>query len=258
MSHVHPRAEVDPSAKLAQSAEVGAFATVGPEVELAEDTWVGPHAHVTGRTTVGAGTRIFSFAVVGEDPQDKSFSGETSELLIGRGNVIREHCSIHTGTRKGGRLTRIGDDNLFMNSVHVGHDAVIGSHCIVATFCAIAGHVVIEDHAVLGAYTGVHQLCRVGESAMAAGGSKCSQDVPPFSLVHGDRARLAGLNVIGMRRRNFSRQQIAAVKRAYHLIFSSKLRLEEALSRVREELPDSAEVERLLRFLESSERGFCR
>ena len=196
MPRVHPRAEVDPGAKLAQSAAVGAFAVVGPEVELADDVWIGPHAYLTGRTTVGPGTSIFSFAVVGEDPQDKSFTGETSELLIGAGNVIREHCSIHTGTRKGGRVTRIGDDNLFMNSVHVGHDAEIGSHCILATFCAVAGHVVVEDYAVLGGYTGVHQYARVGESAMLAAGSKCTQDVPPFALVRGDRARLAGLNVI--------------------------------------------------------------
>jgi UDP-N-acetylglucosamine acyltransferase len=255
---VHPRADVDPAAKLAQSAAVGAFAVVGPEVELADDTWIGPHAYVTGRTTVGPGTRIFSFAVVGEDPQDKSFAGETSELLIGAGNVIREHCSIHTGTRKGGRVTRIGDDNLFMNSVHVGHDAEIGSHCILATFCAVAGHVMIEDHAVLGGYTGLHQYGRVGESAMVAAGSKCAQDVPPFALVRGDRARLAGINVIGMKRRGFSREQRAAVKRAYHLIFSSKLRLPDALARVREELRGVPEVERLLAFLESSTRGFCR
>lgn len=258
MARVHPRAEVDPAAKLAQSAQVGAFAVVGAEVELAEDTWLGPHAYVTGRTTVGPGTRIFPFAVVGEDPQDKSFAGETSELVIGSGNVIREHCSIHTGTRKGGRITRIGDDNLLMNSVHLGHDAEIGSHCILATFCAVAGHVVIEDHAVLGGYTGVHQYARVGESAMLAAGSKCAQDVPPFALVRGDRARLAGLNVIGMRRRGFSREQIAAVKRAYHLIFSSKLRLAEALARVQEELGDAAEVERLVAFLRASTRGFCR
>ena len=258
MPRVHPRAEVDPGAKLALSATVGPFAVVGPEVELADDVWIGPHAYVTGRTTVGPGTRIYSFAVVGEDPQDKSFSGETSELLIGAANVIREHCSIHTGTRKGGRVTRIGDDNLFMNSVHVGHDAEIGSHCILATFCAVAGHAVIEDHAVLGGYTGVHQYGRVGESAMVAAGSKCSQDVPPFALVRGDRARLAGLNVIGMRRRGFSREQLAAVKRAYHLIFSSKLRLPEALVRVREELEGVPEVERLLAFLEASTRGFCR
>lgn len=258
MPRVHPRAEVDPGAKLAESVAVGAFAVVGPEVELADDVWIGPHAYVTGRTTVGSGTRIFSFAVVGEDPQDRSFSGETSELVIGSGNVIREHCSIHTGTRKGGRVTRIGSDNLLMNSVHVGHDAEIGSHCILATFCAVAGHVAIDDYAVLGGFTGVHQHARVGESAMVAAGSKCAQDVPPFALVHGDRARLAGLNVIGMRHRGFSREQRAAIKRAYHLVFSSRLRLPVALARVREELGGVPEVERLLAFLEGSARGFCR
>lgn len=249
---------MDPRAKLAGDVAIGAYAVVGPEVELAEGVWLGPHALVVGRTSVGPRTRVFSFAVVGEEPQDKSFSGETSELRIGADNVIREHCSLHTGTRKGGRITSLGDDNLLMNCVHVGHDAQIGSHCILASYSGLAGHVVVEDHAVLGAYTGVHQFCRIGESAMAAGGSKCAQDVPPFALVHGDRAVLKGVNAVGMRRRGFSPGQIAAVHRAYHLIFSSRLRLEPALARVRAELGDSAEVARLVRFLESSERGFCR
>lgn len=258
MPRIHPSAAVDPRAKLAQDVEVGAFAFVGPDVELAEGAWLGPYAYVTGRTTIGPRTRIFSFAVVGEDPQDKSFSGEITQLVIGADNVIREHCAIHSGTRKGGGLTRIGDDNLLMNSVHVGHDAQIGSHCILATFTAIAGHVEIHDHAVLGAYTGVHQFARIGESAMAAASSKCSQDVPPFGLVSGDRAHLSGINVLGMRRRGFSKEQIGAVKHAYHLVFASKLRLAPALERVRAELPDSEEVARLVAFLESSERGFCR
>ncbi len=249
---------VDPRAKLADPVAIGACAVVGPDVELAEGVELGPHAYVTGRTSVGPRTRIFAFAVVGEEPQDKSFSGEASQLVIGADNVIREHCSLHTGTRKGGGTTRIGDDNLLMNSVHVGHDAQIGSHCILASYSAVAGHVGVEDFAVLGAYTGVHQFCRIGESAMAAGGSKCAQDVPPYALVHGDRARLKGINVVGLRRRGFSGAQIAALRHAYHLIFLSKLRLEPALARVREELGRSPEVAHLLRFLESSERGFCR
>jgi UDP-N-acetylglucosamine acyltransferase len=258
MPQVHRRAEVDPGAKLASGVRVAAFAVVGPEVELAEEVWIGPHAVVTGRTRVGPRTRIYSFALVGEDPQDRSFSGESAELVVGADNVIREHCSLHVGTRKGGGVTSLGDDNLLMNGVHVGHDARIGSHCILASFSAVAGHVVIEDHAVLGGYSGVHQFCRIGESAMVAAGSKCAQDVPPFALVHGDRARLAGLNAIGMRRRGLGAGERAAIKHAYHLLFGSRLRLPAALERVRAELPDSPEVERLARFLETSERGFCR
>lgn len=255
---MHPSAVVDPRAKLAGDVAIGAYAVVGPDVELAEGVELGSHALVTGRTTLGPRTRVFPFAVVGEEPQDKSFSGEPSELRIGADNVIREHCSIHTGTRKGGGVTSLGDDNLLMNSVHVGHDARIGSHCILASFSGVAGHVEVADHAVLGAYTGVHQFCRIGESAMLAGGSKCAQDVPPFALVHGDRATLKGLNRIGLRRRGFSADQIRALHHAYHLIFYSKLRLEPALARVRAELAGSPEVERLARFLETSERGFCR
>jgi UDP-N-acetylglucosamine acyltransferase len=255
---VHPSAVVDPRAKLAGDVAIGAYAVVGPDVELAEGVELGPHALVTGRTTLGPRTRVFPFAVVGEEPQDKSFSGEPSELRIGADNVIREHCSIHTGTRKGGGVTSLGDDNLLMNSVHVGHDARIGSHCILASFSGVAGHVEVADHAVLGAYTGVHQFARVGESVMTAANSMLSQDAPPFAMVAGDRARIVGLNVVGVRRRGLSDEAVRALKHAFHLLFASKLRLETALARVREELPDAPEVARLVRFLEGSTRGFCR
>lgn len=145
-----------------------------------------------------------------------------------------------------------------MNGAHVGHDCQVGSHCIVATYTGLAGHVIVEDHAVLGAYTGVHQFCRVGESVMAASNAKLSQDAPPFSMVAGDRARLVGVNSVGLRRRGFERELCSRIKHAFHLIFHSRLRLEPALARVREELGETPEVERLLRFLEKSERGFCR
>ncbi len=209
-------------------------------------------------TTIGEGTRVFPFAVLGEEPQDKSFSGESTELLVGRGNVIREHATIHVGTQRGGGCTRIGDDNFIMNGVHLGHDAQIGSHCIIASFCAFGGHAVVEDHAVVGGLCGVHQFARVGESAMVAAMSGLSKDVPPFSLVSGQRARVRGINVVGLRRRGFSEKVRAEIKHAFHILFSSKLRLEPALDRLRSEQFESDEVARLLHFLESSERGFCR
>lgn len=258
MPRIHPTAIVDPGAKLADDVEVGPLSCIGPGVELGAGVVVGSQVSLVGHTRVGPRTRIHPFAAVGGDPQDKSFAGERTRLEIGADNVIREHATIHVGTPQGGGCTRIGDDNLIMNSAHVAHDCQVGSHVIVASFVGLAGHVVVEDHAVLGAYTGVHQFARVGESVMTAANSMLSQDAPPFAMVAGDRARLVGLNVVGLRRRELSEDVVSALKRAFHLLFASKLRLDVAVARIRDELPDAPEVERLLRFLESSTRGFCR
>ena len=258
MPRVHRTSIVDPGAKLAEDVEVGPGAVIDANVELGPRVVVGPYAIVTGHTRVGARTRIYPFAHVGGDPQDKSFAGETTRLEIGEDNVIREHVTLHVGTAKGGGCTRIGDDNLIMNSVHIAHDCQIGSHTILASFTGLAGHVEVEDHAVLGAYTGVHQFARVGESVMTAANSMLTKDAPSFSMVAGDRARLVGLNVVGMRRRGFPAETQAAIKRAFHILFYSKLRAEPALAKVREELGETPEVARLLRFLESAQRGFVR
>lgn len=258
MTRIHPTAVVERGAKLAGDVEIGAGAYVGPDVELAAGVVLRPHAYVTGRTTLGEASRVFPFAVVGEEPQDKSFSGEVTTLVVGRETTIREHAVIHVGTRKGGGCTRIGDDVLIMNGVHVGHDSQIGSHVIIASLCAIAGHVQIEDYVAVGGLTGVHQFARIGESAMVAATSAVSQDVPPFALAAGDRARLSGINVVGLRRRGFSEDTRGHIKRAYHLVFQSKLLLPAALERVREEIQGCPEVDRLLAFLEGSQRGFIR
>ena len=258
MPRIHPTAVVDPAAKLADDVEVGPLSFVGPGVELGPGVVVANQVSVTGLTRVGARTRIHPFAALGGDPQDKTFAGERTRLEIGVDNVIREGATIHVGTPRGGGCTRIGDDNLIMNGAHVAHDCQVGSHVIVASFVGLAGHVAVEDHAVLGANTGVHQFARVGESVMTAANSMLSQDAPPFAMVAGDRARVVGLNVVGVRRRGLSEEALRALKHAFHLLFASKLRLETALARVREELPDAPEVARLVRFLESSPRGFCR
>jgi UDP-N-acetylglucosamine acyltransferase len=258
MPVIHPTAQVDARAEIADDVTIGAYAVVGPDVALDAGVEIGPHVLVTGRTRIGPRTRVFPFTALGGEPQDKGFAGEPTELLIGADNVIREHVTIHVGTPKGGGCTRVGDDNLIMNSSHVAHDCQIGSHVIIASFSGLAGHARVDDHAVLGAWSGVHQFCRVGESVMCAGNAKLSLDAPPFSMVAGDRARLAGVNVVGLRRRDFDDRTRAAIRRAFHVIFFSKLRLEPALARVREELGDSPEVARLVTFLEKSERGFCR
>lgn len=249
---------VDPGARLAGDVSVGPYAVVGEGVQLGAGVEIGAHAVLMGRTTIGDRTRIFPHACIGGEPQHQELQGRPTALEIGRDNVIREHVTIHVGTPRGGGSTRIGDDNLIMNTAHIAHDCQVGSHCVIASFSGLAGHVIVEDHVVLGAYTGVHQHARVGESVMTASNAKLSLDAPPFAMVAGDRARLAGLNAVGLRRRGFPPSTQQALKRAFHILFNSKLRLEVALARLeQEELPPS-EVERLIRFLRKSERGFCR
>jgi UDP-N-acetylglucosamine acyltransferase len=258
MAPIHATAVVDPRAKIADDVEIGPYAVIGEGVELASGVEIGSHAHLEGSTVVGSGTRIFPFAVIGAEPQVRGFSGPTSALVIGRNNVIREYAAIHVGTADGGGCTRIGDDNLIMNNVHIAHDCQIGSHCIIATFTALAGHVEVEDHVVFGAMTGVHQFARIGESAFTGANSMIAKDAPPFARVAGDRARFMGVNTIGLQRREFEPETIATLKHAFHVLFQSKLRLEPAMARVEEECGSSPEVARLLAFLRKSERGFIR
>lgn len=258
MSRIHPTAVVDSRARIERGCEIGPYSIVGPDVELGAGVSLSSQVVVQGRTRVGSGTRISPFAVLGGEPQHLRFSATDARLEIGRENVIREHVTLHVGTVEGGGCTRVGDRNYIMNGAHVAHDCQVGSDCVIGSFSGLAGHVVVEDHAVLGAYTGVHQHARVGESAMAASGAKLSLDAVPFSMVAGDRARLVGLNSVGLQRRGFSEEVTRALKRAFHVLFRSKTRLEEALVLVRRELSGQPEVERVLGFVENSERGFCR
>ncbi len=237
---------------------IGPYVVIGPDVVLEPGVEVRPHALITGRTRIGPRTRVFPFAVLGEEPQDKSFSGEATELVIGADNVLREHVTIHVGTAKGGGCTRIGDDNFIMNGVHIAHDVQIGSQVIVASQVAIAGHAEVQDFAVIGGLSGVHQHARVGESAMVAALSGVTLDAPPFSLVAGERATLRGVNVVGLRRRGFTHEVRREIKQAFHLLFQSRLRLPDAIAAVRESGAKSAEVERLLAFVEASARGVSR
>jgi UDP-N-acetylglucosamine acyltransferase len=231
---------------------------IGPGVVLEAGVEVRPHALISGQTRIGPRTRIFPFAVLGEEPQDKTFSGEATQLIVGADNILREHVTIHVGTAKGGGCTRIGDDNFIMNGVHIAHDVQLGSHVIVASQAAIAGHAEIQDFAVIGGLSGVHQHARVGESAMVGALTGITLDAPPFSLVSGERGPLRGVNVIGLRRRGFSREVRREIKRAYQLLFWSRLRLEDAIAAVRSEGFVSPEVKRLVAFIESSERGVSR
>ena len=254
---VHPTAVIASGAQLADDVEVGPYAVIGAEVRIGRGTTVGAHAVIEGRTTLGERNRIFQFAALGAIPQDLKYHGEPSELVIGDENQIREFATMHRGTEGGGGVTRVGSHNLFMNFSHVAHDCRIGDRVIVANGGTLAGHVTVDDYVIVGGLAAVHQFVQIGESAMLAGGAMVVQDVPPFCVVHGDRAGLVGLNVEGMRRRGFADEEVRGLRTAYRTLFRSGLTVKEAIRKLREE-PLGAGVERLLQFTEGSKRGICR
>jgi UDP-N-acetylglucosamine acyltransferase len=257
MAEIHPSAVVGRDARLAASVKIGPFCHVGPEVELGEAVELLSHVVVAGHTVVGEGTRIFPFASIGHQPQDLKYHGEPSRLVIGRRNVIREHVTMNPGTEGGGMLTSTGDGCLFMVGVHIAHDCRIGDNVVMANNATLAGHVVIGDCAVFGGLSAVHQFVRIGQHAMVGGVTGVERDVIPFGSVMGDRARLSGLNIIGMQRRGFSRDEIQALRTAYQMLFQSEAgTFAERLAEVRERLGDIRTVREMIEFiLVDSPRG---
>ncbi len=254
---IHPTAVVDPSAEVGD-VQIGPFAVVGAGVTLHDGVVLAAHAVVLGTTTVGAGTRVHSFACLGGDPQDLKYAGEPTRLEIGERNTFREYVTVHRGTEQGGSVTRIGDDCLFMAQAHVAHDCQLGNGIIFANSAAIAGHVTMGDHAVMGGLAGVHQHCRIGRRAMVAAGAMAALDVPPFSIAQGDRARLFGLNIVGLRRGGFSADTIDALRSAWRELFVRSKPLRLARSVAMERWGEVAEVRELVDFLERTQRGICR
>jgi UDP-N-acetylglucosamine acyltransferase len=255
---IQPTAIIAAGAELDQDVEVGPYVVIGPKVRIGAGTRIGAHAVIEGRTTIGRANHIFHHASIGTIPQDLKYRGEDSELHIGNGNTIREFGTLNIGTAGGGMITRVGDDNLLMNYSHVGHDCQLGNHTIVANGAQLAGHVVIEDYVIVGALVGIHQFVKIGESAILGAGAMVSQNVPPFCNATGDRARLHGLNLVGLKRRGFAADVILNLKRAYRIVFRSGLKLADAVARVQREVAPSREVEKLLSFIQASERGVCR
>lgn len=255
---VHPTAQIAPGAVLGPGTTVGAFAVVGAEVQIGADTLLHPHAVVEGPAVLGSGNRVFPFACLGMEPQDLKYKGERTTLVIGERNTFREGVTVHRGTAGGGGVTRIGSDNLLMAGSHVAHDCHVGDRVVFANAATLAGHVAVEDHATVGAFSGVHQFCRIGRHAYIGGYSVITQDAPPFVLTVGNRARTYGINVIGLERKAFPAETIQALKRAYRLLFRAHLPLEAAVERVRGELAACAEAIALADFVASSERGVIR
>jgi len=255
---VHPSAQVDSGAALAPGVVVGPFCVVGAGVRIGAGTVLHAHVVIEGPTTIGEQNRLFPFACVGMEPQDLKFRGEPTTLEIGDRNILRESVTVHRGTVGGGGVTRIGSDNLLMAGTHVAHDCHVGSHVIFANAATLAGHVTVEDGATIGAFSGVHQFCRVGRQAYIGGYSVLTQDAAPYVLTVGNRARAFGINVIGLERRGLPAATIQALKQAYRLLFRAHLSQEEALARVRSEIGAIEEVRVLAEFIAGSERGVIR
>jgi UDP-N-acetylglucosamine acyltransferase len=253
---IHPAAIVQPGAQIDESAEVGPYCIVGAEVSIGARTRLMAHIFLDGRLSIGEDNVFFPYATVGVASQDLKYRGEPSETRIGNRNQIREFVTIHRGTEGGGMVTEIGDDNLLMAYVHVAHDTRIGSHAVISHAATLGGHVTVEDWAIVGASSGVHQFCRVGRHAFIGGYSVITQDVLPFSNTVTEReARVFGANVTGLKRRGFAPAAIDALHKAFRLLTHSSLNTTQALERIAAEIEPSAEVEELVGFIKSSERG---
>ncbi len=253
MSNIHPTAIIEDGAILGENVSVGPFAYIGAQVTIGDDTSVASHAVIEGRTSIGKNNRIFSHTAIGTIPQDLKFSGEDVELIIGDNNTIREFTLLNPGTKGGGSVTRIGNGNLLMGYVHLGHDVILGDNCILANAATLAGHVELGNNVVIGGLTPIHQFVHIGDFAMIGGASALAQDIPPYCLAEGNRATLRGLNLTGLRR-HIERNEINTLKAAYRELFEEGQALQDVAQRLFEE-SSSEKVKHLCTFIKTSKRG---
>jgi UDP-N-acetylglucosamine acyltransferase len=256
---IHPQAIVAASAKLGEGVRIAAYAVIGEGVELGEGCLVNAHAQVLGPSRFGKNNVFHSFCVVGGEPQDYSFAGEVTELVVGDENIFREYVTVSRGTKKGGGVTRLGDGNFLLAYCHIGHDCQVGSHTLLVNGATLAGHVTVEDFATIGAFSPVHQFCRIGRYAYIGASTVITQDVTPFSKVVTQReTRSYGINAIGLERKGFSEERLKALKNAYRLLLRSKLNTSQALEEMKKSLGDQADVRELIQFIEKAERGIVK
>ncbi len=255
---IHPTAIIDPNAVIGTDVEIGPFTIIGPNVEIGDGTKIGSRVIVEGWTVIGKDNKIYAGAVVGNEPQDLKFKGEKSYLFIGDNNIIREYATISRGTVGGGGETRIGNNNLIMSYVHVAHDCQVGNNIVVAHGSGIAGHVTIEDRVVIGGLVGIHQFTKIGRMAMIGAHTMVTKDVPPYIIVDGHPAKPFGINIVGLRRNGLSPELRMEIKRAYKILYRSNLNVAQAIEQMEQELPGNEEIDHLLRFLRSADRGICR
>lgn len=258
MAQVHPTALVDARALLAENVTIGPYTIVGPDVSIGDGTTIGSHNVITGHTRIGANNRVFHFCSIGEANQDKKYKGEPTRVEIGDGNTIREYVSINRGTAQDKGITRVGDRNWIMAYVHIAHDCTVGSDTVFANHATLAGHVDVGDFTVLGGFVGVHQFCKVGPHVMAGVSSVVLQDVPPYLTIAGNPCAPKGINSEGLKRRGFSADAIAAIKRAYKTVYREGLRLEEAREQLQQQVNGVPELKVFLDFLSTVSRGIIR
>lgn len=258
MASVHPTAVIHPEASV-EGAKIGAYTVIGAGVRIGAGTEIASHCSIQGPATIGKNCRVFSFASIGEIPQDLKFHGEHSELIIGDDNVFREFVTIHRGTEGGGGQTVIGSGNYFMAYAHVAHDCRIGDSVIMANAATLAGHVFVEDHSVVGAFSGIHQFCRVGKHGFIGGYSVITKDVLPYSKTVGNRgAHCYGMNKVGLQRKGFSKETLATIRQAYRLLFQTKLNTTQALEAIEKDVPQIPEIVYLVDFIKTSKRGIIK
>lgn len=258
MARIHPQAIVDPAAKLADDVEIGPFTVIGPDVSIGAGTVVKSHVVIKGPTHIGEKNTIYQFSSVGEDTPDLKYKGEATRLVIGDRNVIREGVTLHRGTVQDRGVTTIGNDNLIMAYAHVGHDSAVGNHTILVNNVALAGHVTVDDWAILGGYTLVHQHCRIGAHSFSGMGTAIGKDVPPFVMVYGNPAEAKSMNVEGLKRRGFSKDEINTLMHAYKLIYRRGLTVEDACQSMEELKEQCQHVQLLIDALRQSTRGIVR
>jgi UDP-N-acetylglucosamine acyltransferase len=255
---IHPTAIISSEAHLEEGVEIGPYSIVGPDVNIGKNTIIGPHVVIDSQTDIGEGCRIFQFTSIGAVPQDLKFKGEKTRTVIGNYNTIREYVTIHRATSADIGVTIMGDYNLLMAYCHVAHNCKLGNRIVMANAANLAGHIHVEDNAIIGGLTGIHQFTRIGAHCIIGGCSAVAKDVPPFVMASGNMAKLYGLNMIGLKRRNFSPETIQALKQAYRLVFRSALLLKTAIERIKAEIADIPEVRQFIDFIGHSQRGICR
>jgi UDP-N-acetylglucosamine acyltransferase len=258
MPDIHPTAVIHPDVELGKDVSVGPYSIIGPEVKIGDGTIVKSHVVIAGPTVIGRNCKFFQFGSIGEIPQDLKFRGERSTLTIGDDNVFRESVTFPRGTKGGGAKTVVGNGNLFMAYAHIAHDCYIGDFVIMANAATLAGHVSIEDHAQVGAFSGIHQHCRVGKHGFIGGYSVITKDVLPYSKTVGNRAQCYGVNAIGLRRKGFDSDQIDRIRHAFRLLLQSRLNTSQAVDAISKEQPLTPEISYLLQFIRESKRGIIK
>ncbi len=255
---IHPTAIISSEAHLEEGVEIGPYSIIGSDVNIGKNTIIGPHVVIDTQTDIGEGCRIFQFASIGAAPQDLKFKGEATRTIIGNHNTIREYVTIHRATSADIGVTIMGDHNLLMAYCHVAHNCKLGNRIVMANAANLAGHIHVEDNAIIGGLTGIHQFVRIGAHCIIGGCSAVAKDVPPFTMASGNMAKLYGLNMIGLKRRNFSPETIQSLKQAYRLVFRSSLLLKTAIAKVKTEVADIPEIRQFIDFIQNSKRGICR